>query len=68
MAIAVCKECGVFFVWKAGKGAKLSYLKCTQCDGELRSMKRKDGELRSMKRREGGDIRNRDMIDLRHNN
>ena len=58
MARAVCKKCGTFFVWKAGKGAKLSYLKCTQCGGELRSMKRK----------EEGDIRNRDMIDLRHNN
>jgi len=36
MAWAKCVDCGQAVAWKAGKGCKLSLLKCPKCGGKLK--------------------------------
>lgn len=39
MAVAVCRECGMHWIWKASYGTHLADLKCSDCGGKLRARK-----------------------------
>jgi hypothetical protein len=39
MASAVCKKCQLVVPWHAGRGSRLSDIRCPGCGGELRAIK-----------------------------
>jgi DNA-directed RNA polymerase subunit RPC12/RpoP len=38
MASAVCRKCNRVVPWHAGRGTRLSGLRCPECGGELRAI------------------------------